>query len=448
MSITDKDPNDKDKLFNWIISQPNLTFIRKKANETPIAYNAQEVDPSQRIKILKEPEYFKKKSIFEKLSNFIWVKGKQLRGNAYSDEDHDSNLNQTATFLSLSTAWDFICTYPVVYYFAKASGALVLPVSSLYALILLGISNATGKYAMNRGKENNRTASFLLIVFFSLSLVKTLMSGVGIDLVQRSGEIKNVTAKEYLNANNIINQDKKPAYSELLLSAENECNRLAKQLDKIDITKGGQRRLYRDLQQKMFKKPDNPIDSDPKSLIDNYLTDLGSCNQKDLIKSFIDKNDLELNKPIVIKNNLRNTLSPMAYLYLFNRNQYYNIFKGNPLSGSEVNYENYKKTFEKTNINFTTNCLENDFECKGSVRWTNPGMAINEASKQFYGKVINKEFASLGFAFVGFIISVLLSLTAVVMLYSASINPKLIASRSNYLKALRNEIFTKIKSKK
>ncbi len=441
-------PSKKDKLFNWIISQPDLTFIRKKANETPIAYNPEETDPSQRIKILKEPVYFKKKSIFQKLGDFVWVKGKQLRGNAYADEDLDNNLNQTATFLSLSTIWDFICTYPVVYYFAKASGSFVLPVSSLYALILLGISNATGKFAMNRGKENNRTASFLLIVFFSLSLVKTLMSGVGIDLVQRSGEIKNVTAKEYLNANYFINNGKKPAYSELLLSAENECKRLAGELEKIDISKGGQRRLYRDLQQKMFRKPENPSSSDPKYLIDNHLTDLGSCNQKDLIKSFIDKSDLELNKPLVVKDNLRNTLSPMSYLYLFNRNQYYNIFKGNPLSGTEEDYKNYIKAFENTNINFRINCLENDLECKGSVRWANPGMAINEASKQFYGKVINKEFASLGFAFVGFIISILLSLTAVVMLYSASINPKLIASRSNYLKALRNEIFTDIKNEK
>ena len=95
--------------------------------------------------------------------------------------------------MSLSTIWDFICTSPVIYYFAKGSGLFVLPLSAAYALLLLVMSNKAGEFAMNRNKDSNRTASFLLLVFFTLSFIKTLMSGVGIDLVSRSGEIKNFT---------------------------------------------------------------------------------------------------------------------------------------------------------------------------------------------------------------------------------------------------------------
>ena len=75
-------------------------------------------------------------------------------------------------------------------------------------------------------------------------------------------------------------------------------------------------------------------------------------------------------------------------------------------------------------------------------------MAINQASNQFYSRVINKEFQSLGFSFIGFIISVILSLTAVVLLYTSSINMKIRASRSNYLDAVRNKFFTDMKEDK
>ena len=75
-------------------------------------------------------------------------------------------------------------------------------------------------------------------------------------------------------------------------------------------------------------------------------------------------------------------------------------------------------------------------------------MAINKASNQFYSRVINKEFQSLGFSFIGFIISVILSLTAVVLLYTSSINMKVRASRSNYLDAVRNKLFTDMKEDK
>ena len=71
--------------------------------------------------------------------------------------------------------------------------------------------------------------------------------------------------------------------------------------EKIDISKGGQRRLYRDLQQKMFRKPENPSSSDPKYLIDNHLTDLGSCNQteKSLYENY---NRLTYKKFDIVKN--------------------------------------------------------------------------------------------------------------------------------------------------
>ncbi len=435
----------KKQLFNWIHTQTDLDHLRKIACETKIVYDKEIENPSKRVKVYSEPVYKIKKSKLKKLMEIIWVPGRNLRGKSYGDKNFDQQLNETSSIMSLSTVWDFICTYPVIYYFAKASGILVMPLSSLYAILLLAMSNAAGKFAMNRTKENNRTATFLLLVFLLLSFIKTLMSGVGIDLISRPDDIKNLTAMEFLKNKGIDYEKPKEAYKSLLQSAEKECQRLANERSKLDPTKRGQKNIYKNINIEMNKVPLNITKSSPKYLIDNYLTELGSCKQKDLINSFIGKENFKNSEASIAKNNLRNSLTPLSYLYIFNRNQYYNLFKGNPLSGSEENLKNYKEAFNNSSIDFRTECLAEDTNCKGSVRWTNPGMAINQASSQFYKKVLDKDFQSLGFSFIGFIISILLSLTAVVLLYTSSISMNLRASRSNYLDAVRNKLFTDLK---
>ena len=443
---TNQIKSQRRELLNWIKSQPDLEHIRKLANQTKVQYNKNEKNLSKRIRVFNRAKYKTKKSLLKSVFEIFWVPGRKLRGTAYSNKNLDQQLNQTASIMSLSTIWDFICTSPVIYYFAKGSGLLVLPMSALYAILLLVMSNKAGEFAMNRSKESNRTASFLLIVFFTLSFIKTLMSGVGIDLVSRSGEIKNLTAKEFVNSKSITFNKSKKAYGELLESVSNECNRLALEQSKLDPTKGGQRRLYRELQEKMYKKPLDLPSTNPKILIERFATELGPCTQKDVINSIIGNKDFTYDIALNAKFDLRDSLSPMSYLYVFNRNQYYNLFNGSPLIGSESNLEKYKDKFENSTINFRTECLDSEKNCNGKVRWTDPGNAINQASRQFYKKISTRDFQSLGFSFVGFLISILLSITAVVLLYTSSTDMKVRASRSSYVLALRNKIFTDLNS--
>ncbi len=432
------------QLLNWIKSHPDLDHIRKLANQTKVQYNRNEKDPTQRIRVYNRAKYKTRKSLFSNLSEIFWVPGRNLRGKAYSDPNLDQQLNQTASIMSLSTIWDFVCTSPVIYYFAKGSGLFVLPLSAAYALLLLVMSNKAGEFAMNRNKDSNRTASFLLLVFFTLSFIKTLMSGVGIDLVSRSGEIKNLAAKEYLDNKSLVTTKSKKAYGALFESVSNKCDELNLKQSKLDLNKGAQRRLYREFQEQMYKKPSEMPVGSPKLLIDEHRTKFGFCTQKDLINSFIGKNDFAFDNALKAKNEVKDSLTPISYLYSFNRNQYYNLFKGSPLLGSESNLKKYEDIFKSTNINFRVDCPDSEINCFGKVRWTDPGMAINQASKQFYKKIADKEFQSLGFSFVGFVISILLSITAVVLLYSSSINMKVRASRSSYILALRNKIFSEL----
>ena len=141
---------------------------------------------------------------------------------------------------------------------------------------------------------------------------------------------------------------------------------------------------------------------------------------------------------------MRESLSPVSFLYVFQRNQFNNIFTGNPLKGSESNFEPYKKVFKDSATEFNIGCLNTKENCEDNVAWSNPAMAINEAAKQFYGRILNKEWENLGLSYVGFLISILLSATATILLYTSSIDIKNRASRSSLVEDWRDDYFLEL----
>ena len=435
--------SEKKKFLNWIKTHPSCEHIRKQAGNTEVIYDVEHSDPNQRIKIFDIPISQKKKSIFTKIKDNIWVPGYKLRGNSYSDTNFDQQLNQTSSIMSISGVFDMICTAPVLYYFTQAAGLLALPLSLGYGYMLLIMSNKAGEFSMNRPKGNNTTANFLLLIFFLLSMVKTLMSGVGIDLVSRSGEIKNSTAEELLIKQIPTNEDSNVLYTNLLEKSKNECDRLIQEQSKLDPTKRAQRKLYNQLQENMYKSIKSP-ESDPRYLLDNNLSEIGPCTRVDLIEKFNGKNKFKRINIASAQNNLRESLSPISFLYVFQRNQFNNIFTGNPLKGSESNFEPYKKVFNDSATEFNIGCLNTKENCEENVAWSNPAMAINEAAKQFYGRILNKEWENLGLSYVGFLISILLSATATILLYTSSIDIKNRASRSSLVEDWRDDYFLEL----
>ena len=435
---------DYKELLFWFKTNPDLKHLRKLAGKTRVSFNKDSEDPNQRIKIFDVPEYKTKKSFLRKIWETIWVPGNKLRGNTYTDKNYEQFLSQTSSIMSLSSIGDLICTGPILFYFTKAAGLLSIPFSVGIGYLLLLMSNKAGEFSMNREKENTRASSYLLLIFFGMSLVKTLMSGVGIDLVSRSEEIKNQTAKNYLFESPLVINNK-DEYGELLFSVTKECEKLENQQKKLNLSKRRDRKLFSDLQEKMFAKPDQLNNSDPNYLLENYLTSLGPCTKKDLITSLNGRNKYNRNEGLINQNKLKQTQSPISYLYIFQRNKFYNLFNGNPIIGTEDNLrKKYGKSFTNSTIDFNIDCSDGRKDCNSKIEWANPGMAINQASSQFYQRLFNKEWENLGFSFIGFLISVLLSTSATVLLFTASISIKNRASRSSHLDAYRQEYLSSI----
>ena len=129
----------KKEVLTWIKTQPELEHVRKLASQAEFIYDKDAVDPSQKLKIYNRPKYNIKKSFKRRLFEAMWVPGHKLRGNSYADRNFDTQLEQTAAIISLSTVWDFISTSPLLIYFTKV--AVVFNINNIYYSSQLDISH-------------------------------------------------------------------------------------------------------------------------------------------------------------------------------------------------------------------------------------------------------------------------------------------------------------------
>ncbi len=440
---------DKEDLLNWIETQPELSFIRDQANRTFVSYDTNQEDVNKRIEVIGNDTLNIKKGFFQKLFELVWVPGRELRGKCYSDESLDKKLSAASSLMSFSTIWDMVCTFPVLFYLSKGLAALTIPASVGASLLILAMSNAAGKFAMDRNKGNKSLATFLLLIFFILSFVKTAFSGVGLELMGGSQRLKNLKAREILSQKGLLKykrQDSK-AFEQLYANANDECNLYQNQLSQLDLSKNSERREARRIRDLMNAQPKGLANNDATNLLTNYSNQLGPCKKRDLIASLTDVTDLRQDESFSNLNKLEDTLSPLALLYIRSRGTYYANFNGNALKGEPVKL-NWFTIDPNLGITVDRDCSDNDEKCVGPVRWASGNDAIRTSTIDFYEKVGRRDIKSIGASLIGFIISIILSTTAVVLLFNTSNDMKVRASRATDLNIKRNNIFTKLRNNK
>ena len=130
---------------------------------------------------------------FEKILSTFWVPGANLRGKQVASKELDGSLDTTAKVMSVSTIWDFACTLPIfTYAVGGIAKGLAGPTGFLLGFIILWASNLTGENSTNKTRGNKGKARVSLIAFLILSLAKTAVSGVGIEmLISKDSIIEN-----------------------------------------------------------------------------------------------------------------------------------------------------------------------------------------------------------------------------------------------------------------
>ena len=442
---------NKKELLNWIETQPELDYIRKQANATKVDYRLDETEINRRIRPNPRTELPETKNLIVKIKEAFWVPGSNLRGTSYASKEHDKYLDQTAKVMSLSTIWDFVCTYPIFLYALKGFKGLALaplPVATVLSLFILWVSNVVGENSTNRSKGRTGRANLSLIVFLILSAAKTAVSGVGLDMMLSENRIMQEKAGDILRdkgfqtnlvKNQVFEDD---SFSEQLKGATEQCDTLTLQQEKLNLEKGSNRRIFNNLDSQKYLKPSNFKELSSEELLSDYSNQIGPCYKKELIENIQAQERRSINQNLVGMNISKATTDNLAALYLTSKGDYYNSFYGYPLDG--FNVQEFKAKFDENfNLNIVEGC-DNE-KCEGPVRWVNGSDAIAASFTQFFRKLGDpSQIYSLSLSLFGFIVSIVLSGAAVSFLYLASKNRETRASYSNQLASKSNQIITEI----
>ncbi len=442
---------NKKELLNWIETQPELDYIRKQANATKVDYRLDETEINRRIRPNPRTELPETKNLIVLIKDAFWVPGSKLRGTSYASKEHDKYLDQTAKVMSLSTIWDFVCTYPIFLYALKGFKGLALapiPVATVLSLFILWISNVVGENSTNRTKGRSGRANLSLIVFLILSGAKTLVSGVGLDMMlsenrimqEKAGDIlKDKGFQTSLVKTQVFEDD---SFSEQLKGATEQCNTLTEQQEKLNLEKRSNRKIFNNLDEQKYLKPSNFKSLSSEDLLNDYSNQIGPCYKKDLIENIKAQERRSVTQNLVGMNISKATTDNLAALYLTSKGDYYNSFYGYPLEG--FNVQEFKAKFDENfNLNIVEGC--DSKKCEGPVRWVNGSDAISASFVQFFRKLGDpSQIYSLSLSLFGFVVSTVLSGAAVCYLYLASKNKETRASYSNQLASKSNQIITEI----
>lgn len=170
-------------LVKWIDTSPDLRYIREAADKIQARYDSESQEvafqtPNRRTVSARD------EGIGSRLREFFWPKGTSLRGKTCASQEFDQSCRNTASLMAGSTVWDAVSTYPIIQYgISSYLGIFSIPSAVSLSLLLMFFSNKAGQESCNRTKGKKNSASNALIVFFVISAVKTILAGVGMDIL-------------------------------------------------------------------------------------------------------------------------------------------------------------------------------------------------------------------------------------------------------------------------
>ena len=399
-----------EELFDWLEQQPELAHLREQAASTRCEYRPAEVIPDTRITTYPNLELpASRKGIPGRLWEIVWVPGRNMRGKAFSTPELDASLNSVAKLMCISTLWDFVTTIPLFSISLSLFAWASVPAGAALSFILLWASNVAGENATDRRKGHAAKASWSLTAFILLCTAKTVVSGVGVDLMISSKAIASDyagrLATNKLLADKATIQNQKPGPE--LVKAQAECADLVQQINQLDRTLKQNEQKFTSLYARAYgmhtdKKGDTALTND--ELIKKYAAGKGVCRRRDALQARQSFQGKAFAESIKVREEAINRLPPLQYL----QTQEPDLFAQH-------------------------------FRLKGDVlEWVNGSEAVGEATDQFYRKLFEGKFGLLGFSLFSLAISIILTGAASVMLYLAGKNPQVQASFTGELTRYRD----------
>ena len=390
------------QLTSWIESQPDLAYLVEAANNTPALYKSgsKELNVAPLKGDIVSNRFSNKRA---RIREFFWPSARSMRGDCFGTKNFDDTCGRAANTMAGSTVWDAISTVPFVQFaLVNYLKGAAFPAAVVISLLMMVLSNIVGKTGANRAKGRASISTLGLAFFILLSVVKTLLSGVGFDiLVNQDGitkEYSNTVLREQLDAKETRLKELQTLNGPKLVNLQNSCQPLQQKLNSID----------KDLQPKTFETvyvQAYGTYAQKQSLIgltdDEILAKYGSVSG---IPGMCNKAEIQLAVDLKQADLLQEQISSL-----------------NTKIGSSTSLNILKSEFpEIYNDKFKVNASNGEIEIRSGQE------VVSQASKQFVSKLGDPEkFTQLGISLFWMIVSILLSGMAVFFLWALSLTKEM-----------------------
>lgn len=402
------------ELVRWIETQPSLAYLRELAGETVAQHD--KVTGQLAVKPLDPTEIQKQfRSPFRSLRDLVVPSARSMRGDTYSSPRFEASCRNTGAVMAASTAWDAVSTVPFIQFGLQGFfGFLSQPVAWSISIALMLVSNQLGRLGCNRSKGSVGLANFGLAGFMLLSLIKTSLAGVGFEiLINQEGIARRyatvVAQREIQKADNSLNQlleFKDPKY----LQYKTACEAAKRELSGIPREDARFDSLYRRVS--------------------------GSIAEQDRLRT------LGINEKLTLLNNsqIEGECTKQELQLIQNQRSADEL---------RLDLERYRTNPDRLT---PTQFLEKEFPSvfsqefrvdtrDGSVLIREGGTLIGQAFEQFFSRITKpNQISELAISIFWMAISVVLSLLAIIFIWSLSRNKEMIMSHSNALLMTRKNL--------
>ncbi len=328
----------------------------------------------------------KTQSLLEKTASLFIASPNDFYGNIYVTNELKKHANITAHTNTVANLVDFISNAPFYYFSFQFLGNIPAVILGLFLDTgVLYFSNITAANTANRNKKNRAWANIGMLGMISISMVKSLVSGIGVEL------LNNPTGIQQEAANYLINE----------------------QIEKIKYLKTLNSPQYDNAKQECEKGENilRNMTKDDRQYHSKYAEYYGTWSER--------------------KTNWDN--APLSKLPVCHRVQ--RLEKAHYSNYENAKNDLNKKLTRRTEIGNDLTFLKQEFpevynfnfDKNGNLK--SPVTQVQMATLSFFGKLSRGEFANLGFALFWFSLSLISSAVAVLITITYSCRQDVLKSR-------------------
>jgi len=239
--------------------------------------------------------------VLKALAFVVWANPSVFDGHSIASGDSRRHAELTSGVVSGATLFNGITNWPILFYAFRNIGATnAVFLSALLNIIILWWTNQTGTAAANRKYGNNAWSIAGVMAFLSMSIVQSVVAGVGAELINNPEGLSQLKAEQLVEAH-----VEKLEGIEDKLTAEDPCAIADAEFDRLRDMPGKDHRYYKTYgatyaqqQVEYYPYPQAPCSPSSKEAYSQKIESASVAAANFVDRRYSIDNDIELLKEI------------------------------------------------------------------------------------------------------------------------------------------------------